>query len=205
MQASRIGFYAALTALAATLGYGAAQIAKLVGLTRPPLDEILIDAASLCIAPAFLLAILALRHSTAATGRVWGEAAVMLAGAYLTFALLVYVVQLGTVIPYGDTLPGAEVLVVRPHALFWTIDALAYFCMGGSALCAGLSLARDARPNLLRPALLAHGAVTLLIAWPYFYPRFSVAILMLGSPWLVTAAGSSWLLARHFRREAAHA
>lgn len=203
MLTARIGFRAAIAALTATLAYGVVQIAQVAGLVGPPLDATLIYAASLCIAPPFLLAILALRHSAAASGRLWGEAAVMAAGAYLAFALLVYGVQLGTVIPYGAGLPGAAVLVMRPHALFWTIDALAYVCMGGSALLAGLSLARSAQPQLLRAALLAHGAVTPLIAWAYFSPRFGLATLLVGSPWLVTAIAALGLLACHFRLEAA--
>jgi hypothetical protein len=198
MDAFRTGRYATITALLATLGYGAAQIAQLAGLIGPPVDEIAIDAVSLAIAPAFLLAMLALRHSPAAVGRLWGDAAAMLAGAYLVFALLVYGVQLGTVIPYGSTLPGSALLAVRPHSLFWTIDGLAYVCMGGSALCAGLSLTHDVRPRRLRTMLLAHGAVTVLILWPYLYPRFSPEILLLGSPWLATATAALWLLARHF-------
>lgn len=202
MQGSPIGYGAARVGLAATLAYGAAQGAQLAGVTTPPMDAILIYAASLCIAPAFLLAIVALRQSPGATGHIWGEAACLFAGVYLMFALLVYGVQLGTVIPYGGALPGTAVLEMRPHGLFWTIDGLAYFCMGAAAWCAGLSLADAARPRLLRAVLLGHGAVTPLIAWVYFHPGFGPALLTLASPWLVTAIASFWLLSRHFRSHA---
>jgi hypothetical protein len=43
-----------------------------------------------------------------------------------------------------------------------------------------------------------------MIALVYFYPRFSIPLLFLGTPWLVTAPGSFLLLALMFRREASH-
>jgi hypothetical protein len=54
----------------------------------------------------------------------------------------------------------------------------------------------------VRSFFLANALVTPLIALVYFFPRFSIPLLLLGTPWLVTAPGSFLLLALMFRREA---
>lgn len=43
--------------------------------------------------------------------------------------------------------------------------------------------------------------MTPIIAVVYFYRTFSTALLMLGSPWIVTAAGSMLCLALYFKSE----
>ena len=53
-----------------------------------------------------------------------------------------------------------------------------------------------------RRFFLANALVTPMIALVYFYPRFSIPLLFLGTPWLVTGPGSFLLLALMFRREA---
>jgi hypothetical protein len=99
--------------------------------------------------------------------------------------------------PYGVTNP---VLVVAPHSFFWTLDALAYINMGLAALFAVPALAKQGFQRRLRGFLLAHALVTPLVCVVYFYPKFSIALLYLASPWCVTAVGSLALLATFFAR-----
>lgn len=46
---------------------------------------------------------------------------------------------------------------------------------------------------------VANAAMTPVIAVVYFYPVFSVSLLILGSPWILTAAGSMLCLAFYLR------
>ena len=47
--------------------------------------------------------------------------------------------------------------------------------------------------------MLANAWITPIIAFIYFYPHFSQNVLLLGTPWLVTAPGSLLALACYFR------
>jgi cytochrome b subunit of formate dehydrogenase len=47
---------------------------------------------------------------------------------------------------------------------------------------------------------LANFLVTPLIGFVYFYPTFSYTLLLLGTPWIVTASGSMLVLSLYFRR-----
>jgi hypothetical protein len=67
-----------------------------------------------------------------------------------------------------------------------------------STLFAGFAL--DVKERWLRRFLFANAFITPLIALVYFYPRFSIPLLLLGTPWLVTVPGALWLLTLHFRR-----
>jgi hypothetical protein len=68
--------------------------------------------------------------------------------------------------------------------------------LGLSTLCAAFAV----RDRWLRRFMVANAAVTPAIALVYFYPRFSIPLLLLGTPWLVTTPGTLLLLARDFRR-----
>ncbi len=72
------------------------QILKLVAFPR---DAIFICASSLCIAPPFLVAMVALHHSVPPEKRVYTHAALLFSSMYATYVSLNYVVQLATVIP----------------------------------------------------------------------------------------------------------
>jgi hypothetical protein len=50
---------------------------------------------------------------------------------------------------------------------------------------------------------IANTVMTPVIAVVYFYPTFSIPLLMIGSPWIVTAAGSMFCLSLYFRDEIA--
>ncbi|MCQ6958765.1 hypothetical protein [Mucilaginibacter aquariorum] len=193
------GFYCALVAFVAIVAYGAVQILQVLGVLHYPLDDRLIYGCSLAIAPAFLLAILAFHELSPVERRFWPHAAVLFAVLYAGYVILMYSVQLATVIPTSLVNRQETVLTVKPHSFFWTLDALGYICMGISTFFAGLGMPRKGSRNLwLRRFLLANGFILPLICFAYFYPQFTTMTLLIGSPWLVTASGSMLLLAVYF-------
>jgi len=196
---ARVGMWAALIAALAVAAYGIVQILQIVGATTPPADSILIFATSLAIAPPFAVALLALHYATPLHLRFWSHAALSFAFVYVVFALLMYVVQLGSVAPYA---PAEPLLVVTPHSLFWTIDALAYLSMGVATAFAIGAIDRHDDPCTWW-FFLAHAVMTPVIAVVYFAPAFSTPLLLLASPWLVTACGAMVALARRLARSAA--
>ena len=196
------GSWAALIAAFGVAGFGVAQVLQLIGATQPPLDAILIYAGSLIIAPPFLVAMIALHYATPAHRRFWSHTALAFATIYAMFAVLMYVGQLASIVP--AKVSGADVPVLltdAPHALFWTIDALAYIAMGCAAAFALGAIVRRREPVAWWFAL-AHAVMTPVIAVVYFAPTFSVVLLLLATPWLVTALGLTLSLAGLLRRAA---
>jgi hypothetical protein len=192
----RAGFLSASVAFLAALGFVVAQILQVLGLLGPPLDEILIYGFSLFIATPFMLALLALHYLTPEPKRFWSHAAVIFAAIYVAYVSLNYVVQLSAVMPFEVPNP---TLAQTPHSLFWTIDALGYIALGLATSFAAPIFAKTGLENWVRWFFIANGAITPIIAIVYFYPRFSTALLLLGSPWIVSAPGSILLLALYFR------
>jgi len=199
---SRVGFHAALAACIASILFSVVQSLQVVGLVPSPFDEVLIYASSLCIATPYVLAMVALHHTVAEDRRLWTHAALVFGVMYAVYVSLNYVVQLATVVParVQGTLHEIRVLDQTPHSLFWDIDALGYIFLGVSTLCAAFAV--PAKERWLRGFLLANALITPLIGLVYFYPRFSIALLLLGTPWLVTVPGALILLTRYFRRVA---
>lgn len=201
-QAALAGFYFALAAFLATAGYGIVQIMQVAGWLTYPLADRLIYGFSLAIAPPFLLSILAYHYIIPEERRFWSHAALLFALLYTVFVVLMYGVQLATVIPASLHNRQQTVLTVTPHSFFWTVDALGYICMGISTFLAAFALKKQAGTLWLRRLLLANGWVVPLIGVAYFYPHFNTGVLLIGAPWLITAPGSMLLLARFFKREA---
>jgi hypothetical protein len=71
--------------------------------------------------------------------------------------------------------------------------------MGVSTLFAALSLPQTGPGMWARRFMFANAMITPVIAFIYFYPHFSLGVLLLGTPWLVTAPGSLLALASYFR------
>lgn len=197
--AAKIGYYASLASFLAAAGYSLAQIAQVLGAISYPLADILIFGTSLCIAVPFPIVVLALHDVVDEHRRLWARGALLFSVMYATYAALVYTVQLGTVIPGSPDVPAAGVLAVSPQSMFWDIDALAYIAMGISTTFMALSLPQAGRGAWARALLLANGFMTPVIVFIYFYPHFSTAILLVGSPWIITAPGSLLALAIFFR------
>jgi hypothetical protein len=198
----KLGFCASIAAFVAAVAYGAAQIAQILNIAGYPLADILIYGASLCISVPFLIAILALHDIVEPRKRLWTSGALLFGLMYTTYVVLMYAVQLSVVIPRSMARsiesPSDSILSVAPQTLFWTIDGLGYISMGISTLFAALSLPRAGPGVWARRFMLANAAITPVIAFVYFYPHFSLGILLLGSPWLVTAPGSLLALASYF-------
>jgi hypothetical protein len=196
------GYRSASVAVVGSAGYDVAQVLQLIGLLKPPWDGILIYGFSLVIAAPFMVAMVALHHQTPSELRFWSHTALLMSVVYVTYVTLNYVVQLAVVIPRLTTEASLAVLDQTPHSLFWTLDALGYIFLGAATLFAVPVFTGSASRRWVRRFFLANALVTPTIALVYFYPRFSIPLLFLGTPWLVTAPGSFLLLALMFRREA---
>jgi hypothetical protein len=197
----KIGFFAALTAFVATVLYGIAQLLQIVNALRPPLDGIFIFGFSLCIAGPFIIAMLAFHHVVPAGRRFWSSAALIFTIMYGTYVMLNYAVQLATVIPAArrGTLDQIRLLDQTPHSLFWDVDALGYICLGFATLCGSFVFGTYGAEKWAKGFFLANALMTPIVATVYFYPTFSVPLLLLGSPWIVTASGSMLCLAVYFK------
>jgi len=193
----KLGIYCSWIAAIAAAGYTIAQLLQITGVLPKPLDDILIYGFSLCIAPSFLLAILALHYTVPPDKKIWSHAAILFAVMYNTFVILMYVEQLVSVIPYHLNDP---MLTVTPHSLFWNLDALGYINMGVATLFLVPVFSRYGREKYVKWFFLAHGLITPVVALVYFSPRFSIPLLLLASPWSITASGSMICLAYFFKR-----
>jgi hypothetical protein len=179
-----------------------AQCLQLLGKLNYPYDEIFIYGFSLCIVFPFLLEMLALHYVTPVGKKYWSHTALIFTVIYAVFVTANYVVQLATVIPMklrGDSAT-IQLLVQTPHSLFWDFDAIGYICMGIASLFATFALAKTGLQRWARLAFLANALVTPLIAFVYFYPRFSEKILLLAIPWTITAPLMMLVLAIWFKR-----
>jgi len=196
MSIAKFGFYSSLIAATACVGYAISQLLQVAGLITYPLDAVLIYGFSLGIAPPFLLSMLAFFYLAPVQKKFWANAALLFSLMYTIFVMLMYVVQLGAVIPYHMSDAALE---VTPHSLFWTIDALGYINMGLATLFAVPVFEKHGYEKWLRLFFLAHGLITPVVALVYFYPVFSIGLLMLASPWILTAPGCMILLAIYFK------
>lgn len=186
---ARIGLWSGLTAFTAVLAFDVVQILQIIGMLSFPLDEILIYGTSLCIVIPFLILMLAFHYLTPESERFWSHAAVLFAVIYAVFVTANYVVQLVTVIPakISGSIEAVKVLDQTPHSLFWNFDAIGYIAMGLAALMAIPALDRNGFDKWVRISLWAHGLMTPVITFVYFYPTFSQGLLLVGLPWAFTA------------------
>ncbi|WP_139159941.1 hypothetical protein [Mucilaginibacter sp. NFR10] len=90
--------------------------------------------------------------------RFWSHATLLFTLPYATYVILMYWVQLATVIPESLRDPRETILTVKPHSIFWTLDALGFICMGSSTFLAAFALEKsDRKACRLRGFLLANG------------------------------------------------
>lgn len=155
-----------------------------------------------CITIPFLFEMLALHHVAPANKKYWSHAALLFTVMYVVFVIANYVVQLATVIPMTlqGTSAGIQILRQTPHSLFWDFDAIGYIFMGIATLCAIPVFVKQRIQKWVRYSFLTHALVTPLIAFVYFYPNFSNSLLLLATPWAITAPLSMLLLAIMFRK-----
>jgi hypothetical protein len=192
------GFWSALVAFVAAVGFIVALILQVVGVLVFPWDGILIFGFSLCIATPFMLAILALHYTVPNEKKIWSHAALLFAVIYTVYVTLNYVVQLGSVIPMTATADEIRILNQTPHSLLWDADALGYIFMGLATLFAFHVFTKQGVQRWLRGFFLANGLITPLVAVYYFYPNVSNGLLLVDSLWGITLPGSMLLLALFF-------
>lgn len=202
LRERKVGHVAALAAFAAVILYGIAQTLQVMNILRPPFDGILIYVFSLLIVLPFIMAMLALDYAAPTERKFWGSAALIFTIMYGTYVTLNYTVQLATVIPATrqHRLDPIRILDQTPHSLFWDIDALGYIFMGLATLFASFVFGKQGIEKWAKSFFIANALMTPVIAVVYFYPTFSIPLLILGSPWLLTAAGSMLTLALYFKR-----
>jgi len=197
-----VGFWSGLIAFIATVIFYIVQMLQILGFLSYPIDEILIYGFSLCITIPFALEMLALHHVSPIEKKFWSHAALIFTVIYVVFVTANYVVQLATVIPM--TLKGfsdeIQILKQTPHSLFWDFDAIGYIFMGLATLFAVPVFEKHGIQKWVRYSFLAHAFVTPLIAFVYFYPNFSDSLLLIATPWAITAPLSMLLLAIMFKK-----
>ena len=198
----KVGFWAGLIAFLSTVAFFVVQMLQVLGVLSFPWDAILIYGFSLCIVIPFILEMLVLHHVSPKEKIFWSHAALIFSVVYLIFVTANYVVQLATVIPMSLKGASDEIRILNqtPHSLFWDFDAIGYIFMGLATLFAVPVFERQGLQSWVKSFFLAHGLVTPLIAFVYFYPKFSDKLLLLALPWAVTAPVSMLLLAIMFRR-----
>ena len=166
------------------------------------MDEILIYGFSLCITVPFMLEILALHHITKPDKKFWSHTAVVFTLIYVVFVVANYVVQLATVIPMTVKGVSDEINILRqtPHSLFWDFDAIGYIAMGLATLFAVPVLEKTGFQKWVRYTFLVHSFTTPLIAFVYFSPNFSNNLLLIATPWVITAPLSMLMLCLMFKK-----
>lgn len=197
----RFGVWMAASAALTSSAYAAAQVLQLLGVLTDPWDRILIFAPSLALAPAFVLAVAAVHANTPAPRRLWSLCALALAILYAADVSLVYVVQLGAVIPRDMEGSGAGVAIAACcnfHMPATNIDLLGYTYMSFSTLLLAPALPAGVPRRPLRWTLIANGVLGPIIFGELLWP----SLIYAASPWLITFPASMLLLARELARPA---
>ncbi|HWJ76272.1 MAG TPA: hypothetical protein VNX29_24170 [Kaistia sp.] len=196
MDTLRFGFWSAIAALVFSIGYGIPQILQVAGVLRFPVDEILIFAPSLALAPSFVLAMVGLHATRPAPLRAWSLAGLAFAVMYATLVSIVYVIQLSAVIP--AKLAGGNAISMlfgccAPGNPLTGVDLLGYTLMSLATLVAAPALPAG---SALRRCFIANGLLApfliLQTAWP--------ELIWIGALWLVSFPLAMALLARDFKR-----
>jgi hypothetical protein len=194
---SRFGAWSAAAAALASVCYAVPQLMQVAGVLSDPWDRILIFAPSLALAPAFALAVAAAHHIAPPDRRIWSLGALVLAILYAADVSMVYVVQLGAVIPHDLRGHGGDVAFAaccNPGMPATAIDLLGYTWMSCSTLLLAAVFPGAGVRRRLRVALLANGALAPFLigqlAWP--------ALIYVGALWLVTFPLAMIFLAQAF-------
>ncbi|NGP77391.1 hypothetical protein G3570_12150 [Balneolaceae bacterium YR4-1] len=199
----KIGYRAGLVAFWATVTFYIVQMLQIWGMLLFPWDEILIYGFSLCITLPFLMEMLALHYAVPSDKKFWSHGALTCTVVYVVFVTANYVVQLATVIPMTLQGSGDEIQLLRqtPHSMFWDYDAIGYIFMGLAAFIAIPVFEKNGFQRWVRYSFIAHVWTTPLIAFVYFYPDFSNELLLLATPWAITAPLFMVMLALWFKKQ----
>ena len=188
------GAWAALTAAFFAVAYDIPQVLQVAGVLRDPLDRVLIFVPSLALAPSFVLAMAGAHAATPAPLRAWSLGALALAILYAADVSMIYVVQLGAVIPgeLGGHPERAAFAACCGRGMPATaIDLLGYTYMSIATALLAPAFPGAGLRRALRWALLANGALAPVLigqlAWP--------GLIWLGAVWMATFPIAMILLA----------
>lgn len=196
MNASRrFAVAAAAAATIASLGYAVPQVLQVIGILTDPWDRIFIFTPSLLLAPSFVCAMAAAVDLAPAEHRGRARAAFGIATIYAALVSIVYVIQLGVVIPHdlrGEGGTVAAFACCAPGLPLTAIDLLGYSFMSVATWLLAGALPREPRNRWLRWMLIANGALVFALIGQLVEPR----LIVVGAAWLVTFPASMLLLWR---------
>ena len=192
------GYWAALAAFAASVGYAVPQLLQVAGVLGDPLDRVLIFVPSLILAPAFVATMAALHAATPPQRHVYSLTALAFAIMYAVMVSIVYVTQLGVVIPHdlrGENDAVMAFACCAPGRFMTGIDLLGYTMMSLSTLVAAPSLAGNKTTHAARLWFIANGALAPFLIAQRAWPN----LIYVGALWLVTFPAAMLCLAQVFR------
>jgi hypothetical protein len=191
----RFGQAAAACATFTSLGYAVPQVLQVVGVLTDPWDRILIFLPSLLLAPSFVCAMAAAMDLAPAEHQGRARAAFGLAVQYATLVSIVYVIQLGVIIPRdlrGDGATVASFACCTPGMPLTAVDLLGYSLMSVATWLLSGALPREPRNRWLRWMLIANGWLVFALIGQLIEPR----LIIVGAAWLVTFPAAMILLWR---------
>lgn len=191
---NRLGYWAAIGAGAAATGYAIPQLLQVAGLLPDPVDRILIFAPSLALAPCFVAALAVAAADAEGTARAWRFAALGIAILYAAMASIVYINQLGVVIP--RELAGVPPVDGNFACCGFRDPMTALDLLGYTYMSIATGLLAPTYRAATRWWLAANAAlgpvIFLQLAWP--------VLIWAASPWLLVFPIAMALLARDMRR-----
>lgn len=193
----RFGVAASAAATITSVGYAVPQVLQVIGILTDPWDRILIFAPSLLLAPSFVCAMAAAVDLAPAEHRGQARAAFGVATMYATLVSIVYVIQLGVIVPHDLRGEGAAVAAFAccaPGLPLTAIDLLGYSLMSVATWLLAGALPREPRNRWLRRMLIANGALVFALIGQLVEPR----LIVVGAAWLVTFPAAMLLLWRRF-------
>ncbi len=192
---TRFGWWAAVAAAAASIGYGIPQLMQVAGLLPDPIDRILIFAPSLVLAPCFAVAIAAVHVVTPTARAAWSLSGLTLAIMYAVMVQIVYVTQLGVVIPHDLAGADVEMFACCAQGHFATgVDLLGYTLMSVSTFFTAFAFPSHGRGRTARLWFVLNGALAPFLILQLAFPW----LIWIGALWLITFPGAMIALARLF-------
>ena len=203
-----LGFWSAVLATVFSITYDVGQIAEWLGLlgsaggpesSSTPVGIVVLLTPSLFLGSAFLVLVVSIHQLASPERKVWSQAALAFATAYVVLISINYYVQLTWVAPRlasGRTQGMEPFLFVPFDSFLYSVDILGYSFMSVSTLFAARVFTGRGLERVVRWFLTANGLLLPFIALQ-MYVHWLIWIAAL---WAVTFPGSTWSLAILFRR-----
>lgn len=205
-----LGFWSAVLAAVFSITYSVGQIAEWLGLlgsqggpesASTPLGIVVLLTPSLFLGPAFQLVVVSIHQLASPDRKVWSQAAVAFATAYMVLISINYFAQLTWVGPRlaaGHTQGIEPFLFVPFDSFLYAVDILGYSFMSVATLFAARVFIGGGQERIVRLFLTANGLLLPFIALQ-MYVHWLIWIAAL---WALTFPGSMVALAMLFRRMA---